>query len=97
MGYLFENMEKMDIQWERQQKDLESQKRAEAEKKLQDVLADAEAARADAKNAKEQMLKSYINLLQEFIPDRDKAKKRIIKEYHLDEQAAERAFALYWK
>lgn len=97
MGYLFENMEKMDIQWERQQ-------RADAQKKLQDVLADievaradAENARADAENAKKQMLKSYIKLLQEFVSDRNEAKKRIMKEYSLDELTTEKALTLYWK
>lgn len=90
MGYLFENMEKMDIQWERQQ-------RADAQKKLQDVLADIEVARADAENAKKQMLKSYIKLLQEFVSDRNEAKKRIMKEYSLDELTTEKALTLYWK
>lgn len=66
-------------------------------KKLQDVLADIEVARADAENAKKQMLKSYIKLLQEFVSDRNEAKKRIMKEYSLDELTTEKALTLYWK
>lgn len=107
MGYLFENMDKMDIQWERK-------KTAEARKELQDALeqlniakADADAAKADADAAKaardnaeaikQQLAADYIELLQQFLPDRQNAKQHILEKFALKEAEAEKMLALYWK
>lgn len=100
MGYLFENMEKMDIQWERKQT-------AEARKELQDALeqlkaskAETDAAKAEAdaaKAMKQQMTADYIELLQKFLPDRKSAIQHIMEKYTLEEADAEILLELYWK
>ncbi len=100
MGYLFENMEKMDIQWERKQT-------AEARKELQDALeqlkaskAETDAAKAEAdaaKAMKQQMTADYIELLQKFLPDRKSAIQHIMEKYTLEEADAEKLLELYWK
>ncbi len=86
MGYLFENMEKMDIQAERRNT-TEARERAEKEK-----------ARADEAERKLQEAEHiFIETLQELGQDKKSIVQRVCEKFGLDEAAAEKMVNVYFK
>ncbi len=101
MGYLFENMEKMDIQMERQlrqkaQAELEAER--ERGKQTQDNLKRAqEALSRQAEEMFKENCRTYLEVLQEFAVSRAETKARLMEKYGLEAADAEEKLALYWK
>lgn len=87
MGYWFENMEKMDIQEERQNT---AKAREEAEK----VRAEAIVA---IEREKENTVKAIISLCQKLHASEDTALKEIMDKCGLDIETAREKMKEYWK
>lgn len=83
MGYLFENMEPMDIQAERRNT-------AEARR-------DAEEARRDAEEAKENSIRLLIETYQELNVSPDLTLQKVMEKCNLTEPEANAKMELYWK
>lgn len=94
MGYWFENMEKMDIQEERQNT---AKAREEAEK----ARVEAEKVRAEAivaiEREKENTVKAIISLCQKLHASEDTALKEIMDKCGLDIETAREKMKEYWK
>lgn len=82
MGYLWENMEKMDIQLERRNTAEARQRAEQAEKK-------AEQAEKKAEQEKTALSRLLINAYQEQGMDEETIVKRLVKETGMDQNAAE--------
>lgn len=83
MGYLFENMEKMNIQEER--------------RNTAEARADAEKARAELEEARENMIKTLIVTCKEFGADEEQTTEKIINKCGMDPQTAREKVELYWE
>ena len=83
MGYLFENMEKMDIQAERRNT-AEARKQAEEAKNL-------------AIEAAEKAIQAVVSLCQEFQTTKDTAVKQVMEKCSLSQSEAEEKVNRYWK
>ena len=93
MGYLFENMEEMDIQAERRNT-------AEARKDAEEARKDAEEARKYAEKvqeALENMIKAFIFECQGFGRTREDTADRLVQVCGLAKKNAEEKLELYWK
>ncbi|MCM1102744.1 MAG: hypothetical protein NC409_01460, partial [Clostridium sp.] len=100
MGYLWENMEKMDIQLERRNTAEQRQRADEAEEDaaLQRQRADKAEQRADKAERRERT--AYRLLLatyQQQGMDREAVRKRLITEAGLDTREADDLLETYWK
>lgn len=96
MGYLFANMEKMDIQEERR-KTADAQKKAEeAEAKVEEVKKWAEEVEHRAEEACNEAIKNTILLCRKFGASKDRAMQEIMDLYGVDPADAQKKVALYW-
>lgn len=86
MGYLFENMEKMDIQEERRQRKEAEQRAEKIEGKLKEKEIQMEKA-----------IESYVQLCQEFHVEKDDTVARLAEKYHLSPTDAKEKVRIYWK
>ncbi|MDO4331858.1 MAG: Rpn family recombination-promoting nuclease/putative transposase [Eubacteriales bacterium] len=92
MGYLFENMEKIDIQAERRKVKAERQK-AEAERQK------AEAERQRAEEAEQQVekgIKIFIRLCRQFNMSEEKTTVELMEKYELSRVEAVEKVRKYW-
>lgn len=82
MGYLFENMEKMDIQAERENTRI--------------ARAEAEAAKAEAKAAAEAAVRRMILRQRDMKRTKEETQAELQYIFELDEDTARDKIALYW-
>ena len=90
MGYLFENMEKMDIQLERRQRKEAQEEARKAQEELQKFQAEAQ------KKLQKVQIQTYIIALQDFSCSYEEALQKIQEKFSLDEKAARQQLDLYW-
>lgn len=110
MGYLFENIEKMDIQAERrntaearaqlEQERKEAEKeRKEARAQLEKIRRETEAVRREAETYKENvesMIREMVLLSRDLGIDKDAAVKKIMTACRIDQITAQQKVDLYW-
>ncbi len=100
MGYLFENMEKMDIQAERRKTKEAEQKLAEAERTAEQRATQVREELTEKIKEKELQLengiKSFVQLCQEFHMEKENATARLIEKYDLSRADAENKIQKYW-
>lgn len=111
MGYLFENMEKMDIQAERRKTE-KAEKKAEAackraeaackkaddaRKEADDARKEADDARKEAEISKENQIQTLIEICQELGTTKAVAISKLVKKCGLDSSKASEKVELYWK
>lgn len=111
MGYLFANMEKMDIQEERR-KTAEARKAAEeAKMRAEEAKLQAEEAKAQAKEAtmqaneaehraketRNEAIKNTILLCRELGASKETAVQKLTDLYSLEPEAAREAVVRYWE
>lgn len=104
MGYLFENMEKMDIQAERRKTE-KAEKKAEAAckraeaacKEADDARKEADDARKEAEISKENQIQTLIEICQEMGTTKAVAISKLMKKCGLDNSKAIEKVELYWK
>lgn len=111
MGYLFENMEEMDIQAERRNT-VEERKKAEefrkearafrkdaeeAKKDAEEARREAEEIRKDAQRAMENIIKSFILECQKSGRTREDAADHLAQVCSLPKKDAEEKLNRYWK
>ena len=87
MGYLFENMEKMNIQEERKL-------RAEAEKRAEEA---EEAVKEAEKRKEEAVMQGIIETCQELGVSKEVARDKLIEKYKMSQVEAEQETEKYWK
>ena len=105
MGYLFENMEKMDIQAERRNTREALAKLAEAEEKAEQRVKEAvkeaeekaEEKAKEAKEANEKAEQAITALCQKYGGTKEEAAEIFMKEYGLSQTEAEEKVKRYWK
>ncbi len=97
MGYWFENMEKMDIQEERRNTEKARKEAERARQQAEKTRKDLEKARKAAENDKENAIKTIVSVCKELGAEKGKAVETIMRNYHMDEKAAEEKVNLYWK
>lgn len=107
MGYLWENMEKMDIQLERRntaeqrQRAEEAEKKAEeAEKKAQEAGKKAEEAEKKTEEAEQEKSALYhilISTCQDQGMSRESVKQKLLTEAGLEEAEADKRLEMFWK
>ena len=90
MGYLFENMEKMDIQEERR-------KTAEARKEAQAVQEEAQKEAQKAQEACSRAQKNTVLLCQKYGASKENAIQELMDTCSLELEEAQQQVALYWK
>lgn len=97
MGYLFENMEKMDIQEERR-------KTADAFRKLEDAQRQAEDAQRQVEEAHDQVeemrneaIRSIVLICQKLGGAKRVAVQELMAVYGIDQSAAMKNVERYWK
>lgn len=83
MGFLFENMEKMDIQEERRKTAEAQQKSAEAQQKLEE--------------AQKESVRTIISLCMEFGRTKEETVQKLMEKASLNKEQAETAIKRYWK
>lgn len=107
MGYLFENMEKMDIQLERRlrkEAELKAQKAEENERKAEEnakkIIENAKKVEENAKrvikNSEETRMQFYIEALQDISYDSETILALLKKKFNLDDKEAECLLQRYW-
>lgn len=94
MGYLFENMEKMDIQEERR-KTAEAQQRLKRERQEKQIIQKKLDA-LQQENA-EASVRTIISLCMEFGRTKEEAVQKLIDKASLNKEQAETAIKRYWK
>ena len=87
MGYMFENMEKMNIQEERK-------KTARAEKKAERAEKKAEQAE---KKARETIIEVIVSICQEKGISKEETIDKVMEKCQLNKKTAEKKVDLYWK
>ena len=91
MGYMFENMEKMNIQEERK-------KTARAEKKAERAEKKAEQAEKKAeKKARETIIEVIVSICQEKGISKEETIDKVMEKCQLNKKTAEKKVDLYWK
>ncbi len=90
MGYLFENMEKMDIQEERR-------KTAEERRKQEEAKRETEIERQKRMDAEENGIRALIEGYQEVDVSKEITFRKIIEKFELDEATARIKIDNYWK
>lgn len=94
MGYMFENMEKMNIQEERK-KTARAEKKAErAEKKAEQAEKKAEQAE---KKARETIIEVIVSICQEKGISKEETIDKVMEKCQLNKKTAEKKVDLYWK
>lgn len=83
MGYLFENMEKIDIQAERKKTEVERQKAAQAQKQTEEIL--------------QKSYKILVSLCRQHGISREETVSELKENYGLEQEEAEKILGLYWK
>lgn len=97
MGYLFENMEKMDIQLERRNT-AEQRARAEAaEKRAEEAEQKAEEAEQKAEQKIHSICRMLISLYQQQNLDKESIKQQLISKLQLKESEADELLEMFWK
>ncbi len=103
MGYLFENMEKMNIQEERRntaeaRAEAEKAKREleEAKREVEEVKREAEKFKREAEESKDSAIQSVIRILQGLNKSRAEIIQKIIEEFGLDREKAQQKVDIYW-
>ena len=101
MGYMFENMEKMNIQEERK-KTASAEKKAErAEKKAERAEKKAEQAEKKAeqaeKKARETIIEVIVSICQEKGTSKEEVIDKVMEKCQLNRKTAEKKVDLYWK
>ena len=98
MGYMFENMEKMNIQEERK-KTARAEKKAErAEKKAEQAEKKAEQAEKKAeKKARETIIEVIVSICQEKGISKEETIDKVMEKCQLNKKTAEKKVDLYWK
>lgn len=86
MGYLWENMEKMDIQLERRNTAEQRRRAEEAEKKAE-----------EAEQEKSALCHILISTCQEQGMSRESVKQKLLTEAGLSEAEADKRLELFWK
>ena len=93
MGYLFENMEKMDIQAERRNTE-------EAQKKLKEYQQEAEKKldryQQEAEEARRRHIEDIIAVAKEYGADKPAITEKLIEKCSLNRKEAEEAIERYW-
>lgn len=87
MGYLFENMEKMDIQEERR-------RTAQARKELEEAQRQAEEAQRETQ---ENAIRLFVEGFQEAGLTKEVTFKKLKEKFELTEAEASKKMNLYWK
>lgn len=93
MGYLWENMEKMDIQLERRNTAEQRRRAEEAEKKAEEAEKRAE----EAEQEKSALCHILISTCQEQGMSRESVKQKLLTEAGLSEAEADKRLELFWK
>lgn len=104
MGYLFENMEKMDIQEERRKTE-EARNEAEearneaeeARNEAKEARSEAEEARSEAKEARTVGMKNIVLLCRKFGASKENAVQELMNAYALDREAALEKVRQFWE
>lgn len=103
MGYLFENMEKMDIQAERQNTKNAIKRAEEAERKAEEAERKAEEAERKAEEMKQKMEEMLEGLIVEVIASsrqknltREETAAKLQNEYFIAEEKVSIALEKYW-
>lgn len=101
MGYLFENIEKMDIQAERRntaEARLEAQKAREELKRAQEEFKIIEKnAQTLKKDMEEEKLRSLVLVCKELGATWESTVEKIIKNCNIDKEEAEKKVDIYWE
>lgn len=90
MGYLFENMEKMDIQEERR-------KTADAIRKLEDAQRQVEEAHDQVEEMRNEAIRSIVLICQKLGGAKRVAVQELMAVYGIDQSAAMKNVERYWK
>lgn len=93
MGYLFENIEKMDIQAERRNTEKARQETEDARRRTEEERHRAE----EAERKVEEMIENMILLCQELGTSREAAVEKLVEQCGLEHTLAENKVNLYWK
>lgn len=91
MGYLFENIEKMDIQAERRNT---AEARAEVERVKREAEEKAQMMKEDMKK---DMARSLVRVCRELGATKEETVEKIINNCGMDEKEASEKVDLYWK
>lgn len=94
MGYLFENIEKMDIQAERRNT---AQARAEAQRVREEAQRAQEEAQRTQEEAQENAIRSVIAVCQRLNAGKEQAVQEVIEVCGADRDTALEKVNLYWK
>lgn len=111
MGYLFENMEKMDIQEERRKTAEERRKQEEArreaekakketeeaKKETEEAKKETEEAKKETEKSKEDAIRIFIEGYQELNASKEITLKKIREKFGLEEECANQKMKHYWK
>lgn len=101
MGYLFENMEKMDIQAERRNTAEAREEARQAKEELRQAKEEArrrkEEVQKDIEKEKEEGVRLFIEGYQEVGITREMTSQKLQEKFGLSEEAALEKVALYWK
>lgn len=104
MGYLFENMEKMDIQEERRKTAEERRKREEAERETGEAKKETEKARRETAEqrkrvelAEENAIRLFIEGYQELNASKEITLRKIMEKFKIEEAVAYDKIDKYWK
>lgn len=94
MGYLFENMEKMDIQEEHRRTAQARKELEEAQRKVEKAQREAEEAQ---KETQENAIRLFVEGFQEAGLTREVTFKKLKEKFELTEEQASEKLNLYWK
>ena len=94
MGYLFENMEKMDIQEEHRHTAQARKELEEAQRKVEKAQREAEEAQ---KETQENAIRLFVEGFQEAGLTREVTFKKLKEKFELTEEQASEKLNLYWK
>lgn len=94
MGYLFENMEKMDIQEERRRTAQARKELEEAQRKVEKAQREAEEAQ---KETQENAIRLFVEGFQEAGLTREVTFQKLKEKFELTEAEASEKMNLYWK
>lgn len=90
MGYLFENMEKMDIQEERR-------KTADARRELKEVQKRMEEAQSQAEQTRIEAIRNTVQLCQRLGAAKEIAVQELMDTYDMDQMKAQETAAAFWR
>ena len=92
--YLFENIEKMDIQAERRNT---AEARAELAKAREEAKAEREKAEAELARMQENLIQSIVHVCRRMNTSREQAVRELMKECAIDEETARQKVDIYWE